>query len=207
MDQRGAFNNFKRFDIWTVHMTGEEKDRRALLPKPHDPGSRAGAVLEGGENLTRKDQKLSRIRKLGDGRQTTGGSITVAVKANLVSRGLINLNDALCSYCIAEIETCEHLFISCSFVWKIWSHWIALWGLDWAMPRDFKSLFMAWNDALTMKSCDKVWKLALFAIIWTVWMTRNDLVFNNRQADLEQTIDLSKLRLAHWVKAKWPQII
>ncbi|XVE86795.1 hypothetical protein DITRI_Ditri18aG0062800 [Diplodiscus trichospermus] len=57
-----------------------------------------------------------------------------------------------------------------------------------------------------MKSCDKVWKLALFAIIWTVWMTRNDLVFNNRQADLEQTIDLSKLRLAHWVKAKWPQI-
>ncbi|XVE78510.1 hypothetical protein DITRI_Ditri13aG0150900 [Diplodiscus trichospermus] len=57
-----------------------------------------------------------------------------------------------------------------------------------------------------MKSCDKAWKLVLFAIIWTVWMTRNDLVFNNRQADLEQTIDLSKLRLAHWVKAKWPQI-
>ncbi|XVE56506.1 hypothetical protein DITRI_Ditri04bG0015900 [Diplodiscus trichospermus] len=67
------------------------------------------------------------------------------------------------------------------------------------MPRDFKSLFIAWNDVLTMKSCDKVWKLALFAIIWTVWMTRNDLVFNNRQADLEQTIDLSKLRLAHWL--------
>ena len=46
--------------------------------------------------------------------------------------------------------------------------------------------------------------MSFYAIIWSIWLLRNDMVFNGKVFDLEQIIDSLKFRLASWFKAKWP---
>ena len=46
--------------------------------------------------------------------------------------------------------------------------------------------------------------MAFFAITWSIWLTRNDMVFNNYLLDFQQLCDTIKLRITMWYKAKWP---
>ena len=48
-----------------------------------------------------------------------------------------------------------------------------------------------------------VWKMSFYAIIWSIWLLRNDMVFNGKVFDFVQIIDTFKFRLASWFKAKW----
>ena len=47
--------------------------------------------------------------------------------------------------------------------------------------------------------------MAFYAIIWSIWLLRNDMVFNGKVLDLRQLINTIKLRIAFWFKAKWPE--
>ncbi|XVE56525.1 hypothetical protein DITRI_Ditri04bG0017700 [Diplodiscus trichospermus] len=130
----------------------------------------------------------------------------VAVRSNLAKRVIIQWTAALCAFCQSEAETCEHHFLHCEFSWQLWSHWINMWGISWSIPKTFSLLLLAWFEALPTAVCDKLWKMAFFAIVWTIWLARNEVVFNGLKCQIEQVIDLSRLRLAHWVKAKWPHL-
>ncbi|XVE77291.1 hypothetical protein DITRI_Ditri13aG0050600 [Diplodiscus trichospermus] len=129
----------------------------------------------------------------------------VAVRSNLAKRGLMQWSEALCPFCRMELESSEHLFISCELVWRIWSYGIKLWGLSRVVSKDFRRLFLAWFEAFSMTVCDRVWKMIFFAVVWTIWLSINDVVFNGKSVSLDQVFDSSKLRLIHWVKAKWPR--
>ncbi|XVE80966.1 hypothetical protein DITRI_Ditri15bG0024200 [Diplodiscus trichospermus] len=104
----------------------------------------------------------------------------VAVKSNVAKRGLMQWSEALCPFCRLEVESPEHLFISCAVV-----------GL-----KPFQKQHVT-----------RCGKWFFFAIVWTIWLTRNDVVFNDKSVSIEQVIDSSKLRLVHWVKAKWLRIL
>ncbi|XVF41915.1 hypothetical protein PTKIN_Ptkin01aG0319200 [Pterospermum kingtungense] len=64
---------------------------------------------------------------------------------------------------------------------------------------------LAWFNTAPKPICGKVWDLVFFVTVWTLWLTRNDVIFNNKNVELLQVIDTAKLRLSHWIKAKWPQ--
>ena len=37
------------------------------------------------------------------------------------------------------------------------------------------------------------------------WLMRNDMVFNGKVFDLRQILDIIKLRIVNWFKAKWSE--
>ena len=41
-------------------------------------------------------------------------------------------------------------------------------------------------------------------MVWSVWLFRNDSIFNRKMVDILQLIDCIKVRIAMWAKAKWP---
>ncbi|XVE62525.1 hypothetical protein DITRI_Ditri06bG0124600 [Diplodiscus trichospermus] len=65
-------------------------------------------------------------------------------------------------------------------------------NLSWVMPIDSKMAFLVWQSALPKGSCDKLWKLAFFAIIWLVWLFWNDVVFNSKRVNIDQLMDMIK---------------
>lgn len=44
---------------------------------------------------------------------------------------------------------------------------------------------------------------SFYAVVWTIWTSRNDKVFNNRAVVVMDIIELSKVRMAMWVKGKY----
>jgi hypothetical protein len=46
--------------------------------------------------------------------------------------------------------------------------------------------------------------MLFFAISWSIWIPRNDLVFNNKQPDYESDFLLILTRLYVWIKALYP---
>ena len=48
------------------------------------------------------------------------------------------------------------------------------------------------------KSC---WEVLLYVVSWSIWIARNDLVFNNLDLDSSSLIDLIKCRCAFWIKS------
>ncbi|XVF78296.1 hypothetical protein PTKIN_Ptkin14bG0120500 [Pterospermum kingtungense] len=63
-----------------------------------------------------------------------------------------------------------------------------------------------WHGLLTYGSCNLIWRLSMAAIIWSFLLICNDIVFNNKRLEVNQVIDIIKLRVAFWVKAKWSHV-
>ena len=116
----------------------------------------------------------------------------IATKDQLARRGVMDWNLAVCTFCNAERESVSHLFFSCFISWKIWMYVCSLWELNWVMHKEPMVALLAWQHALPNKCCKVVWKMVFFAIIWSIWLLRNDLVFNGKAFNFQQTIDIVK---------------
>ncbi|XWS42557.1 hypothetical protein CRYUN_Cryun16bG0024600 [Craigia yunnanensis] len=49
--------------------------------------------------------------------------------------------------------------------------------------------------------------MVFFATIWSIWLMRNDIIFNGKVSNFRQIIDIIKFRTASWFKAKWPNSV
>ncbi|EOY10119.1 Uncharacterized protein TCM_025497 [Theobroma cacao] len=89
--------------------------------------------------------------------------------------------------------------------WKVWSKWKWEWGARWAVPNNMINFFSMWNETEVKRGEYKVWRMAFYAIAWSVWLHRNEMVFKGVVWDADKVYELSKLRVTTWAKAKWPQ--
>ena len=127
------------------------------------------------------------------------------MREQLARRGLLNWDATVCAFCKSKVETIGHLFFSCKLSWLIWMYCCSIWDVSWVIHNNPEVALMAWQCALPRNRCSKAWKMAFFAIVWSIWLMRNDIVFNNKGFDLRQMVDNIKFRIASWFKAKWPR--
>ncbi|XVF30170.1 hypothetical protein REPUB_Repub16aG0034100 [Reevesia pubescens] len=66
------------------------------------------------------------------------------------------------------------------------------------------SVFLICHYASGSQCCDKAWKLAFFAIVWSIWLLQNEIVFTGKSFDHVKTIHVIKFRIIKWFKEKWP---
>ncbi|XVF57148.1 hypothetical protein PTKIN_Ptkin06aG0180700 [Pterospermum kingtungense] len=130
----------------------------------------------------------------------------LAVRKELVKRGLIDIENASCVFCRKEVESVEHLFISCDFSWNFLMFWVNKWNLAWCAPIETSALFMAWQGALSVGTCSKIWRMVLLVSWWSLWLHRNNIVFNGINVNMDLLIHNACLRLAFWCKAKWSEV-
>ncbi|KAI8559205.1 hypothetical protein RHMOL_Rhmol04G0155100 [Rhododendron molle] len=57
---------------------------------------------------------------------------------------------------------------------------------------------------MRFKNLEKfLWETTFHATTWSLWLVRNDLVFNNASWRVEDLGELIKTRIAMWIKAKF----
>ncbi|XP_057744717.1 uncharacterized protein LOC130962529 [Arachis stenosperma] len=64
----------------------------------------------------------------------------------------------------------------------VWCVWLRCFHRDWAVPRSIEGLFESWNGTPNRKEEQKRWLTGFFAIIWNIWLERNNRIFNNKEA-------------------------
>ena len=63
-------------------------------------------------------------------------------------------------------------------------------------------LLESWSQ-LRKKSDATIWDLIPFALCWSIWMERNDVIFNLSNYEEDRIWDMHRQRLSWWIKARW----
>jgi hypothetical protein len=96
----------------------------------------------------------------------------VLTKDNLIRRNWIGSKS--CCFCDGN-EPIHHLFFDCPFAKIIWRIIHMMFGLS--PPKNIKNLFGNWLKGIPKKDLIKI-RVGVGAVIWTMWNTRNDFIFN-----------------------------
>ncbi|KAF3642556.1 hypothetical protein FXO37_22454 [Capsicum annuum] len=69
-----------------------------------------------------------------------------------------------------------------SFLWEVatevWNMFLSVFGLQWAMPRTVRELFMCWSIWKVGKSMRRIWSMIPACIWWCLWLERNQRCFD-----------------------------
>lgn len=107
----------------------------------------------------------------------------------------------VCAWCGMANEDISHLFWDCDLadsVWEICKSWVGL-------PRShlqrhsfsLESLFN-FNPGVAIK---RYWPTFAAASLWTIWIARNDYIFNNRRKSNEELAFVLKSTVFKWMRS------
>ncbi|GLT34213.1 hypothetical protein SLA2020_087400 [Shorea laevis] len=127
----------------------------------------------------------------------------IPTKDNLLLRGVLKEgSQTICNLCGSYVEDVDHLLLSCSVVWRLWTKCFTWWGLTYAMHQHLDKAFQQHVWINRRKKCSRVWEATWFAVIWTIWLCRNENIFKETNADEEKLFTLVQIRSFHWIFAK-----
>ena len=73
-------------------------------------------------------------------------------------------------------------------------------GLHIVVPGSVQEMFVLWMSLKgNNKFNQKVLKSVFFAVVWSLWKVRNDLIFGTQAFNLEQILLLIKFRVGCWI--------
>jgi hypothetical protein len=119
-------------------------------------------------------------------------------------RGVILTKDNLakrnwhgCTKCVFchENETIKHLFFSCRIARSIWS--IIQIGSTLYPPRSVANIFGNWLNGVETRYKTLI-RMGAIAVIWSLWLCRNDKVFNDKNSSLLQVVYRATALLRSW---------
>ncbi|CAJ2658061.1 unnamed protein product [Trifolium pratense] len=123
-------------------------------------------------------------------------------KANLVTRGILSVEDHQCVCGCGEVESAQHLFLSCSTfgaLWSLVSSWIGSSSVIAQTPSDH---FVQFTDSAGASRARRSFmQLIWLAVVWVVWTERNYRLFRGSSNSVYHMLDKIKTFSYRWLKA------
>lgn len=115
----------------------------------------------------------------------------------LMSRIHINL-DATCRLCKADLESSDHIFKYCKLEISFWREVANWWSLDKRQTDILLSGFWPARGIFAGVKLGQIWSTTLCAAVWTLWLARNELIFDMNKVSIDSMIVLLKIRSYKW---------
>lgn len=96
------------------------------------------------------------------------------------------------------LESIDHLLFCCNksvLLWKAVYKWA---GFVVVMPATGKSQYLNHRGLVRRKGMKQMWMVTWFSKIWTIWVARNGVIFNQETFDVLQLLALVKLWAWNW---------
>ncbi|KAE8687175.1 hypothetical protein F3Y22_tig00111022pilonHSYRG00184 [Hibiscus syriacus] len=119
----------------------------------------------------------------------------VAVKEELLKRGVSGVEDSVCPLCRKYNETVSHLFLHYEVVWVLWAKFLKFWNVFFVVPGSVMDFLIAWDDLVPRSN---IWKFISRAVLWSIWKCRNEVIFQNRKVDSALLFFISRFRTVSW---------
>jgi hypothetical protein len=126
---------------------------------------------------------------------------SVCTKDFLSKRRIINYEEALCPFCCKEIETIHHLFHLCPTSWSLWGRLFSWFGCVGCLPKDPNHNLQEWSGLLKGNFQRQAITLLCKGLYWSIWIARNNMIFDSKTPDWDVVFDLTFHRLAFWLKS------
>jgi hypothetical protein len=99
-----------------------------------------------------------------------------------------------CVFCHQD-ETIKHLFFHCRFARSIWS--VIQVGSTLFPPRSITNIFGNWLNGINNRFKKHI-RVGAITFIWSLWLCRNDKVFNDKNSSILQVIYRGISTLCLW---------
>lgn len=108
--------------------------------------------------------------------------------------------DGRCMTCNSSDEDISHIFWKCSEVQDIWNVFFKWWDILVSDPIRKDCEFNDWKILKMVRGsqCPKIWKMSIAAILWSIWLGHNSVVFENKKMTNLVILHLVKLRTRSW---------
>jgi len=122
-------------------------------------------------------------------------------KTNLTARGIMVHDALLCVSGCREVETVQHLFVSCPIFRDLWQHvraWIGVNGVD---PFDIADHFAQFSYLLGHATKNRSFmQLLWLACVWVLCTERNNKQFNNTENIIHQLFEKVQIHSFWWME-------
>lgn len=121
-------------------------------------------------------------------------------KTNLFTRGINLSNEQHMSvFCCRDAENVQHLFMSCGLVESLWRKIYGWLDITSVQPAITQQHYLQFRGLFKGKEKKNRGMAIWHAVVWTVWLERNDAIFNNRKTDTLRMLELVKCRSWSWI--------
>ncbi|XP_020272700.1 uncharacterized protein LOC109847877 [Asparagus officinalis] len=114
-------------------------------------------------------------------------------KDNLIKKGW--QGDSNYIFCGTQAETKNHIFFSCNTAKSIWIHF-GNYFLPFIWPSSLEELLISVTSLRKLEGI--IWRTLFSAVCWSIWISRNKFIFEQKSFSAESIINLSILALQDW---------
>jgi hypothetical protein len=118
----------------------------------------------------------------------------------LFNKGVITNNlEKSCAFCSNMDETLHHCFLGCHFIATVWRdvyHWM---GISHLSASNVQQHFIVFGDIIKGKKCKKVKQLIWLATMWSIWRSRNNILFRGDVVNIITLVDQIKYISWFWL--------
>ena len=123
-------------------------------------------------------------------------------KELLWRKGVLQEDQIECTFCSVQVESSSHLLMSCPVSWKVWCTIAEDLNQELHMPDSFRMHYEVWMGRKWRNATyRKLWCTTFFAVAWSLWLVRNEIIFQHKELDMELLCNLIRWRVACWTKA------
>ncbi|GKV18426.1 hypothetical protein SLEP1_g28813 [Rubroshorea leprosula] len=127
----------------------------------------------------------------------------IPTKVNLLRRGIIkDMEESKCVICEEQEEDSAHLFLRCKMTRWLWEACTKWWGAEAKLDIDCSKTFEKFGEwskeTQTRQGWDCIWSM----VVLTVWLARNQKLFQHKKINARKLFELIQLRSFIWVKAR-----
>ncbi|KAK2640843.1 hypothetical protein Ddye_022606 [Dipteronia dyeriana] len=124
----------------------------------------------------------------------------VLVREVLSRFGIQVCTNLECPFCQSNEESVDHLFLHCKWTWGLWQKCINWWGLSYYAASTLLDWWRGWRNLCTRKKSRRAWMSLFFAVVWSIWEARNQLIFKDIPVDSVRMEDMVRFRVGWWFK-------
>jgi hypothetical protein len=120
-------------------------------------------------------------------------------KDNLSSRGVLEIEAGIhCCWCDSIPESAKHLFVHCNFAHRVWYAIFKWLGVVIVMPPNIMTLFDYFCDLVHNKKKKSGFRLVWHTVVWSIWIARNNAIFNGVVTDPLDLVEEIKVLSWRW---------
>ena len=94
-------------------------------------------------------------------------------------------SNLFCPLCGVENKTIDHLFIHCAWSKSLWLLCMSRWDVNGCFSLSISDWMEGWNGLCPEPKMERIWFCLFFAIVWSIWESRNQEVFDGKSTKVE----------------------
>ncbi|MBA0798685.1 hypothetical protein Gohar_009251 [Gossypium harknessii] len=112
-----------------------------------------------------------------------------------------------CLWCERVPERADHLFFKCKYIEGFWYKFFKWWEVEWKLVEGFAEFYSLCYNMKLSRVRRSLWLLSISTTCSSVWIARNEIIFERNVMIMVALIFQSKMRAILWIRVVYDELM